>query len=274
MIAMVYKGSGHAPAANAKLLRSTVLAATMQTFAAFIVSLLASSGLVGAMPTANSDTLSIAAKRNANFEANGPLALAKAYQKFDKPLPTDLKNALNRLGLLTKRGDETGSVVATPQDNDIEYLCPVQVGTPPQTLQLDFDTGSSDLWVFSSETPSSQSNGHDTYKPGSSSTSKQLTGETWSIAYGDGSTSSGDVYSDVVTIGGLTVQNQAVEAAKTVSSSFSSGPSDGLVGLAFSKINQVKPDQQQTFFDNAKANLKAPVFTADLKHQQGMPSFP
>lgn len=41
--------------------------------------------------------------------------------------------------------DETGEVVATPADNGAEYLSPVTIGG--QKLNLNFDTGSSDLYV-------------------------------------------------------------------------------------------------------------------------------
>ena len=139
-------------------------------------------------------------------------------------------------------------------------------------MNLDFDTGSADLWVFSTELPSSESSGQTLYDPSQSSTAQELQGETWNITYGDGSSSSGNVYTDTVTIGGLSVPGQAVELAEQVSAQFvQDTANDGLLGLAFSSINTVMPDQQTTFFDTAISEglLAANVFTADL--QAGKP---
>lgn len=93
-------------------------------------------------------------------------------------------------------------------------------------------------WVFSSELPSSQSSGHIVYDPSQSRTAQQLSGATWNITYGDGSSSSGDVYTDTVTVGGTTVTGQAVELAQQVSTQFQQDANnDGLLGLAFSSLN-------------------------------------
>lgn len=44
---------------------------------------------------------------------------------------------------------EAGEVTADDVQNDAMYLAPVSIGTPEQTVNLDFDTGSADLWVCS-----------------------------------------------------------------------------------------------------------------------------
>jgi hypothetical protein len=108
--------------------------------------------------------------------------------------------------------------------------------------------------------------GHAGFDPSKSNTFQALQGGSWSIQYGDGSMASGTVGFDTVTIGGVTAQKQAVELAQKVSSTFvQDRNSDGLIGLAFSSINQVQPQQQKTFFDNVMPNLEKPVFTADLE---------
>lgn len=66
-------------------------------------------------------------------------------------------------------------------------------------------------------------------------------------------------------IGGVQA-TQAIELASSMSPSFIRDKSSaGLVGLAFSSINQVKPTQQKTFFDTVQNDLAQPVFTAALK---------
>ncbi|KJY01113.1 Aspartic protease pep1 like protein [Zymoseptoria brevis] len=189
---------------------------------------------------------------------SGPIQMAKTYGKYSKhgaKAPADVSRA-------AAAATQSGSVKASPEQFDQSYLCPVTVGG--QTLNLDFDTGSADLWVYSNSQPSSQQTGHSVYTPGS--TAKRLSGQTWKISYGDGSGASGIVYSDKVVVGGVTATGQAVEAAQTVSDEFVQDvDNDGLLGLAFSSINTVSPTQQKTFFDTVKSSLAKQLFTCDLK---------
>ena len=131
---------------------------------------------------------------------------------------------------------------------------------------MNFDTGSSDLWVFSSQLPAALQAGHSVYDPAKSNTSRLLQGYSWAVIYGDLSGASGYVYTDTVKVGATTVISQAVEPASYVSPQFQQDlDNDGLLGLAFDSINTVKPVRQKTFFSNAKASLSRPLFAVDLK---------
>jgi hypothetical protein len=222
----------------------------------------------------------------------GTRALVKAYRKYNQALPAGLLEAMNAAQGATpgvsaavaggavkasvaaasnstsaaaNSTANTGLVTATPEQGDVEYLSPISIGG--QTMNMDFDSGSSDLWVFDTQLATASQAGHTNFNPSKSTSFKLMTGASWSISYGDGSGAAGNVGTDTVNIGGATVTSQAVELATAVSASFvSDTQSNGLVGLAFSKLNTVKPTQQKTFFDNAIAGgLALPVFTADLR---------
>jgi len=157
-----------------------------------------------------------------------------------------------------------GKVTATPERGDVEYLSPVRIGG--QSMLVNFDSGSSDLWVFSSELPAAAQQGHTVFDPSKSKTFEALNGSTFFISYGDGSKAGGIVGTDTVDVGGATVTRQAVELATGVSRSFvEDTQNNGLLGLAFSGINTVKPRKQKTFFDNVMPDLAEPVWTADLR---------
>lgn len=215
-------------------------------------------------------SFSVSQVRKHKYQRNGAFALANAYLKFGKTVPTYILTAVELTTNATlNRRATTGSAVTTPETGDTEYLTPVSIGKNNQVLNLDFDTGSSDFWVMSTLLSQSLQSGHSVYNAAASSTSKLLSGYNWTIGYGDGSTASGAVYNDTVTIGGVSFAKQAVEAAIQISNQFAADADrDGLVGFAFSKINTVTPIQQKTFFDNVKSTLAKPIFAADLKHNQ------
>lgn len=139
-------------------------------------------------------------------------------------------------------------VPARTLEHDSLYLAPVTIGG--QKFNLDFDTGSSDLWIRSNRLPQAAQAGHNVFKPEDSPTFKKLEGSTWKIVYGDHSSASGDVGTDTVTLGRVRIQRQGIELATELSESWNKNPSDGLLGLALGKLNTVKPTPVKTPVEN------------------------
>ncbi|KAI1207122.1 acid protease [Annulohypoxylon truncatum] len=178
-------------------------------------------------------------------------------------LPQELKAALGGVvhteRTLVKKNDpgddgQTAEVTAEDQQNDSMYICEVGIGEPVQKLLLDFDTGSADTWVRSTLEGKAAHSGHSAFDPKKSKTFVKMSGKKWKIQYGDGSTASGDCGSDTLIIGNLAIKKQTIECAAKLSRQFSQGTSDGLLGLAWGKINTVtdsgEADPQATPVEN------------------------
>lgn len=100
---------------------------------------------------------------------SGAIAYRNALAKYGIDVPDAVITAV--------AATQNGSVPANPTQYDSQYLSPVSVGG--QTLMLDFDTGSADLWCFSSELPTNQQNGQAIYNPSKSSTAQKKDGYSW-----------------------------------------------------------------------------------------------
>ncbi|KAJ6478606.1 acid protease [Mycena vitilis] len=124
----------------------------------------------------------------------------------------------------------------TAEDGGAEWDGKISIGTPPQPFLVQFDTGSSDLWVPSISCRSEGCASKHKFDASKSRTVKHHTG-VFNITYGDGSTVAGPVDTDTVTVAGIKATGQYFSAVTTVSSSFAGAADEGILGLGFPSIS-------------------------------------
>jgi len=166
------------------------------------------------------------------------IAKAASIAKIQRGFDAYERNTGKAHPLASKRISKRKSASDSLTDDDSQlWYGEISVGTPATTYTVDFDTGSSDLFLPGPDCSESCS-GHTVYDPSSSSTSSDV-GQTFTLTYGDGSSVKGEQYTDTVGIAGLTAKSQTLGAASQYSSSFSSDnfPADGLMGMAFEAIS-------------------------------------
>merc|ERR1712159_912237 len=162
---------------------------------------------------------------------------------------------------------------ATPEEikiNDFQnaqYYGQATVGTPPQTFNVIFDTGSANLWVPNHHVGLA---GFLKHKDDSSKSSTYVkNGTKFQIMYGSGPVS-GVWSEDTVTMGGLPAKNQLfaeVDDVKGLGLAYGIGKFDGILGLGWDSIsvNGVKTPFHNLVDSGA---LAQPVFAFYLGDNQ------
>ncbi|GAA5892158.1 hypothetical protein JCM6882_005713 [Rhodosporidiobolus microsporus] len=182
------------------------------------------------------------------------LTLVRA--KYQTTIANYLRNTGEKLGEILEQMSNTSSramSTSSPQKrqaeaiynygNDLLWAGRVSLGTPTQDFTIMFDTGSSDFWVPSADVKCTGCQGN-RYDPTLSTTARRRNGH-FAIAYGDGSSSSGPIYTDVVTIGEFVDDVAWFSAVDQMSDSFANEPEDGIMGMGYASISNIRNRQSE-----------------------------
>ncbi len=150
------------------------------------------------------------------------------------------------------------------------YVGTVSLGTPPQTFQLAFDTGSADTWVASTKCDGScdAKNKFDASK----SSTYVYNGTEFTIGYLAG-TVHGVMARDTLRIAGVEIKDQLfgeLVNGTDLADSFTNSQFDGVMGFAFSNLSATNTP---TVFDNmvAEGLVDSPVFSFYLSSDPSKP---
>ncbi|XP_017323541.1 pepsin A [Ictalurus punctatus] len=161
---------------------------------------------------------------------------------------------------------QTGTEPLT-NDADLSYYGVISIGTPPQSFQVIFDSGSANLWVPSIYCSSQACQNHNKFNPTQSSTFRTKN-QALTIKYGTGSMI-GYLGYDTVTVGGISVQNQIFGLSETEAPFMAIMKADGILGLAYKSLSS---DGATPIFDNMMSQnlVSQDLFSVYLSNgQQG-----
>jgi cathepsin D len=183
--------------------------------------------------------------------------------RYNVPLPLERQERSVIHNTRKLRNGQKGPIAINNFEN-AQYYGPIAIGTPQQPFEVIYDTGSSNLWV-----PSSQCGFclHTKYYSSKSST-YVANGTAFNIQYGSGALS-GFLSEDVVTMGPLVIESQTfAEATNLPSLSMQLGKFDGICGMAYQSISV---DGVVPPFNNAwnQGLLSANVFSVFLSNGDG-----
>ena len=127
-----------------------------------------------------------------------------------------------------------------------QYIGKIGVGTPPQFINVIFDTGSTNLWVTSAKCLSKYCLNHESYNDSLSSTHQSLDIDL-EVEFGTGIVK-GVMSQDIISIGNIQIQNQIFAEIRNENGEvFKETKFSGILGLAFPSMSA---NHYTPIFDN------------------------
>ncbi|KAK1773646.1 aspartic peptidase domain-containing protein [Copromyces sp. CBS 386.78] len=244
--------------------------------------LLAAHSLAAVVSPASPQSFSLPAHYNAAFHSvhhdqpsnHGLLSYYKSLSRLNVN-PDSIPSGLKKVVLIEdtsssdkpKGGGVSSSLPTTPFWEEREYLTELTVGTPPQKLLVNIDTGSVSFWVLSSETFVANKTLRALYDIGKSSTAEKVVNASWATYYADGSYAAGHVYHDTLHLGSIKVPKAVVQSALEVSLDLAADlATSGIMGLAYNMSSEVHPlGTETTVSEQLYERLDQPLMTIDLR---------
>ncbi|RIB27007.1 aspartic peptidase domain-containing protein [Gigaspora rosea] len=161
---------------------------------------------------------------------------------YDKPkvhtIPLKPKSITRRR--LSRRA--IGSMPVSEEQPDVAYYGQITFGTgTPQNFDIQFDTGSGDLFVFDKNCDSPACDDKPKYDSDADQSFSPIDGKDFVVEYADGTEIKGNSGKTTIVIAGISVEAQEFGLADEVSDDFKH-QYEGIMGMGFSELS----DNEQT----------------------------
>ncbi|KZV75095.1 acid protease [Peniophora sp. CONT] len=209
--------------------------------------------------------VNLAARWDGDADMNVMFTMANCTRvKYNYTNPSDCSTMLpaasgSRRSLQSRQSQ--GNANLTDFGQDVSYFASIDVGSPAQTFDVVMDTGSSDLWIETTQCTNCP-RGSAQLDTGRSS-SISTTSNDVSFSYGQGR-AQGTMATDSVSLAGFNISSQTFGAVTQIFDNVVPNAASGIMGLAFQSLARTgaTPFWQALLNNNQLSNPEFSVYLA------------